>query len=301
MVERNDIALIIADHRMPGMTGVELLEETLKKHPDIIRIILTAYTDDKLVIEAINMGFVYSCIGKPWEIEEVKAIIREWIETYEIACASRELYTRTLLQSGIISREQLDSALEVQRTEKKKIGEILVERGMVSRSQLKEVLSLQRVGRRKLGDMLVDLGVISSDDVKLALGLQKYERRRLAEIFMNLGYADEDSIVSSYALQLGMPYVSLSQFTRRSELADLLPPKLAYKYTIVPVDRAGRVLVVATSEPLSDKAKSEIEEETGLKVMTVCSSHRDIEAALRQCYQDGYKPKYSDFPLLDKK
>jgi DNA-binding NtrC family response regulator len=106
MVERNDIALIIADHRMPGMTGVELLEETLKKYPDIIRIILTAYTDDKLVIEAINMGFVYSCIGKPWEIEEVKAIIREWIETYEIACASRELYTRTLLQSGIISREQ---------------------------------------------------------------------------------------------------------------------------------------------------------------------------------------------------
>lgn len=105
MIGQNDIALILTDHRMPGMTGVELLEKASQEHPDAIRIILTAYADDKPVIDAVNAGYVYSCIAKPWEPEEIKVIIKEWIEAYEVSRSSRELYTQTLLKSGIITRE----------------------------------------------------------------------------------------------------------------------------------------------------------------------------------------------------
>jgi len=298
IVEQNDIALIIADHRMPGMTGVELLEKTLQMYPDIISIIITAYANDKMVADAIDSGHVYSCISKPWEPERIRVTIREWIETYEHTRISRELYTRTLLDRGIISKEQLDNALQMQRTEKKRMGKILVEHGMVSRVQLTEALKLQESGRRKLGEILVELEIISSDDIKLALDLQRGERKRLTEVLVELGYCDEESIASSYALDLGMPYMSPSQFFSRPGLAELLPSKLAYRHAIVPIDVVGRVLVVATSEPLSDRAKSEIEKETGYKLMTVCSSHRDIEVALERYYQ---RPKYVDFPMLDRK
>jgi CheY-like chemotaxis protein len=298
MIEENDIALVLADHRMPGMTGVELLQKTLQEYPDVIRIILTAYASDKLVIDAIDMGHVYSCISKPWEPEEIRTTIREWIEAYEVTRTSRKLYTRTLLNSGVISKEQLDSALQVQRTGKKRIGTILVERGMVSRSHVNQALKLQVSGRKRLGEMLVELGVVSGNDLDLALDVQKRERRKLADILVDLGYCDEETIVSCYALDLGIPCISPSQFCSKPELAELLPSELAYKYTIVPVDKAGRVLVVAVSEPLSDGAKSEIEEKTGYKVMTVCSSHRDIESALEQCYQ---MPEHTDFPVLDRR
>lgn len=286
IMEQNDIALIIADYRMPGMTGIEFLEKTLQKYPDTIRIILTAYTDEKLLMDAINMGRVYSYATKPWEPEELKAMVREGIEAYELTRTSRELYTKTLLHAGVISGEQLDAALRLQRAKKKKIGEILIERGIITKSQLDSAMKLQESERKRLGEMLIGLGAISTGDLKLALGLQRHERRRLAEIFVDLGYADEESIFSCYALQLGMPYVSLSQFSSKPEITELLSSELAYKHIIVPVDTVGRVLVVAASEPLSDRAKSEVEKETGCRVMVVCTSHKDIEAALEQCYPD---------------
>lgn len=82
IMQQNDVALIIADHRMPGMTGVELLEKTLKKYPNTIRVILTSYTDEKLLMDAINVVHAHGYLIKPWEPEEVKSIVRKWMAIY---------------------------------------------------------------------------------------------------------------------------------------------------------------------------------------------------------------------------
>jgi CheY-like chemotaxis protein len=83
IMEQNDIGFIIADQRMPGMTGVEFLERTLQEYPDTIRIILTAYTDEKLLMDAINRVHVHGYISKPWEPEEILAILREGLRRQE--------------------------------------------------------------------------------------------------------------------------------------------------------------------------------------------------------------------------
>ena len=232
-MEQNDIALIITDLRMPGMTGIELLARVCRNHPCTTRIILTAYADvdAKLLMDAINVAHAYNYVAKPWDTEEIKTIVRQGIMAYEA-------WSRI-------------------RTERRRIGGILVNYGIISESQLETALEQQKPGGRMLGEILVDLG-----------------------------YTDEANIYSCYALQLGMPYVSLSQLPIEPKLAELLPMELAYKYTIVLINVVGEVLTVATSEPLSDEARSEIEAETGCKVTTVCSSLRDIEASLKQCYPD---------------
>jgi len=188
-------------------------------------------------MEAINTGHIYSYITKPWEPEELISIVREGTEVYERTRASR-----------MIPGEK-----------KKKIGQILIDYGMISETQLETALELQKAEKED-------------------------ERRKLGEILIDLGYADEESIFLCYSLQLGMPYVSLSQLSIKREVAELLPSELAYKHIIVPIDKVGRVIVVATSEPLTDAAVSEIEGETGHKVMAVCSSLRNIEAALEEYY-----------------
>jgi CheY-like chemotaxis protein len=233
IMEQNDIALIITDQRMPEMTGVELLAWVSRNYPFTTRIILTAYgdSDAKLLMDAINVAHAYSYVSKPWETEEMRAIVRQGIVAYEA-------WWRI-------------------KTEKRRIGEILVDNGVISVNQLEAALEQQKPGGRLLGEILVDLG-----------------------------YTDEASIYSCYALQLGMPYVSLSQLPVGPKFAELLPLELAYKHNIVPVDAVGGVLTVATSEPLSDEARSEIEEGTGYKVTVVCSLLRDVEAALKQCYPD---------------
>ncbi|MBD8487663.1 hybrid sensor histidine kinase/response regulator [Echinicola sp. CAU 1574] len=76
VAQNNEIHVVIADQRMPGMTGVEFFEKLVKIKPDPIRILLTGYSDIASVIDAINKGEVYRFIDKPWNIEQIKNAIK---------------------------------------------------------------------------------------------------------------------------------------------------------------------------------------------------------------------------------
>src|SRR5205823_8135824 len=56
LLEQHDVALLVTDQRMPGMTGIELLKRTAEFRPHMVRIILTGYTDIGALVEAINCG-----------------------------------------------------------------------------------------------------------------------------------------------------------------------------------------------------------------------------------------------------
>lgn len=91
IVKQQEIALVIADQRMPEMTGVEFLEKVLAINPCIIRIILTGYTDTASLIQAINKGHIYQYINKPWERHELRIIVKRAVESYELALENRRL------------------------------------------------------------------------------------------------------------------------------------------------------------------------------------------------------------------
>ena len=77
---------IVTDQRMPRMTGVELLREVRgsTKTPTTVGIILTAFTDVDVLIEAINLGQVYRYITKPWDAKEVRGVLQYAIERYHL-------------------------------------------------------------------------------------------------------------------------------------------------------------------------------------------------------------------------
>jgi signal transduction histidine kinase len=77
-----EIHVVIADQRMPGMSGTEFFEELVKLNPDPIRILLTGYSDIASVIDAINRGEVYRFIDKPWNIEQIKNSIKNAADIY---------------------------------------------------------------------------------------------------------------------------------------------------------------------------------------------------------------------------
>ncbi len=55
----NDVHLVISDQRMPEMSGIEFLAKVKGKHPDVIRIVLTGFTDVDSITDSINKGFHY--------------------------------------------------------------------------------------------------------------------------------------------------------------------------------------------------------------------------------------------------
>lgn len=79
---KDEIGLIITDQRMPGEKGVDLLEKTRRLHPQIIRILVTAYSDINAAIDAVNTGAIYKYINKPWDIAELKLTLKQGLEFF---------------------------------------------------------------------------------------------------------------------------------------------------------------------------------------------------------------------------
>lgn len=80
ILSENNIHIIITDQRMPNMTGVEFLEEVIEKYPTPIRILLTGYTDMSAIIDAVNKGSIFRYLNKPWDEEELEAVIEKAYE-----------------------------------------------------------------------------------------------------------------------------------------------------------------------------------------------------------------------------
>ena len=89
LARRGDsIALFLSDQRMPGMTGIELLEKTIAIFPDARRALLTAYADTEAAIRAINAARIHYYLTKPWDPPEEKLypvvddLLESWCSTY---------------------------------------------------------------------------------------------------------------------------------------------------------------------------------------------------------------------------
>ncbi|MBE9214909.1 response regulator [Plectonema cf. radiosum LEGE 06105] len=103
LAKEGDISVIISDQRMPMMSGTEFLSLTATQYPDIIRIILTGYTDVEDLVEAINAGKVFKYVTKPWEAEELKAVVRQALDTHNVLRARTHELTRTLRQESLLN------------------------------------------------------------------------------------------------------------------------------------------------------------------------------------------------------
>ena len=91
ILEREEIALIVADQVMPSMSGVEFLEKAIERNPGAIRMMLTGYADIGSLARAINDGRIYRYIAKPWEPDEVRLNVKRALEAYALTSENVQL------------------------------------------------------------------------------------------------------------------------------------------------------------------------------------------------------------------
>lgn len=84
LLQKYDVALLISDQRMPGMSGIELMKQTVALRPQMVKILLTGYTDVEALIESINCGLVYRYITKPWTNDDLRTTVVRALEHYEV-------------------------------------------------------------------------------------------------------------------------------------------------------------------------------------------------------------------------
>lgn len=84
LMDEIDFAVVVSDHRMPEMCGTDLLEKIKHQWPATIRILMTAYQEMNIILNAVNKGHIYNLIFKPWDEVELKRIIQTAVDDYTL-------------------------------------------------------------------------------------------------------------------------------------------------------------------------------------------------------------------------
>jgi signal transduction histidine kinase len=105
ILQEHEVHIVMTDQRMPEMTGVEFLSRIRGEHPDAIRLLFTGYADMKAVVDAINQGNVYRYISKPWDSDELQALMRQAAAQYDLIVERNRL-----LKELQVKNEELEKA-----------------------------------------------------------------------------------------------------------------------------------------------------------------------------------------------
>jgi response regulator RpfG family c-di-GMP phosphodiesterase len=92
-------AMVISDYKMPGMNGVEFLAEVAKVEPDTVRILLTAYANLDVALEAVNKGHIFRLLTKPCPKPVLGEVIKAGMRQYQLVKSEKELLEQTVTGS----------------------------------------------------------------------------------------------------------------------------------------------------------------------------------------------------------
>ena len=172
LLEEHDVALLLTDQRMPGMTGIELLKRTATLRPHMVRILLTGYTDVEALVEAINCGLVYFYFTKPWNNEELKLKVIRAREHYE---NNRKRNSLTLTNDRLTQRmAEMKSGIVLS------LSEMLTTRDAVASEHALRVRNCAAAIGEKLGLEPEEKGELAAAALLHDLGQLGIENRLLA-------------------------------------------------------------------------------------------------------------------------
>lgn len=258
------VQLIISDHRMPGMTGAELLKTVRDRYHDTIRIMLTGHADVHSIMGAVKEGAVYKFITKPWNDEDLRLTVSLALQQYVLMHENRNLKE--------LARQQ--------------------------QNKIKSFAGLFEQNRGQLGDILVSSSLI--DQQKLDLARKKNKKNEfLGDFFVRSGLLTESKIIAALQNHLGVESIDLREMNIPQNVARCLPKELCEKSRLVPVRLDGSTLTVAMADPSDIVTCDNIGRVTGLRVMPLLAASSQIVEKIQLAWSVGEQVGGYDFGELD--
>ncbi len=116
-----EVHLVITDQRMPGMSGTELLAVLQEKYPQVGRVLLTGFGDMDVAVDAINKGKVHRFASKPWDPTDIRHMVDEELERYDLVVGNERLTKDLLVKNAELLA--MNERLEEQKTAIEKLAE----------------------------------------------------------------------------------------------------------------------------------------------------------------------------------
>jgi type IV pilus assembly protein PilB len=145
-------------------------------------------------------------------------------------------------------------------------------------------MATAKTGKR-IGDLLLNAGVITEEQLNQALAEQKNNPGRLGSTLVRLGFVSNEELMNFLSVQLGTPAVDLNDIEINPEILKLIPANLASKHLILPINRIGSTLIVATCDPTDLSAIDDIKFITGYNIEITIASELSLKSAIDNFYQ----------------
>ncbi len=247
--ERQPVNLVVTDHRMPGMSGSELLRIVRKRWPETIRIMLTGYADISSIMGAVKEGAVYKFITKPWNDEDLRLTVSLALQQYVLMHENRRLK-------------------ELTRSQQQK---------------LKNYSGIFDENRGVMGKILLQEGVIRDEELDKAFK-ETQPGEFLSDTLVRLGITSESRILKAMQDNLKVEYIDLREVQLQSAAVKFLPRELCEKNRLLPVKLDGNQLTLAMADPSDIYKYDNISVMTGLKIIPLLAASSEILSQLKAFY-----------------
>jgi len=139
----------------------------------------------------------------------------------------------------------------------------------------------------KIGELLVRENLLTAEQLNNARDQARAKNERLGSQITALGYLDETELTDFVAKQYGVPSIDLNEFEIDQAVIQLIPEDVALKHNVLPVNRAGSTLIVATADPSNIFALDDIKFLTGYNIQPVVAAEDTIRAAIDRHYDQS--------------
>lgn len=157
ILKNEHVDIILSDHKMPVMDGVEFLKRSCQIHPECVRLLVTAYSDSGILIDAINYAKIDRYVKKPWEPLDLLNTIRTSMEVFQLKKENdrliqdlKELFSGTI--SAIIEALDAKDSFTLGRSRRVTFFSLTMAKYLN--------LPAEEVGKLELAGLLHDIGMI---------------------------------------------------------------------------------------------------------------------------------------------
>jgi type IV pilus assembly protein PilB len=138
---------------------------------------------------------------------------------------------------------------------------------------------------QRLGDLLLSANLIDEIQLRVALQEQADTGERLGSCLVHLGFIDEAVLAAFLSRQADLPCVNIQGLHIPEKILELIPKKLAFERSIIPIRRSGEVVYLAMADPFDEVAVQKAAEATGLTVVPMIAPEFRLKKSLERFYE----------------
>ncbi len=273
----NPADVVVAEHDMPGMTGVQLLSEVRDRLPGSVRMLLAAFDQVKTASEKSPRGSISAYLKKPWDDDELRNAI---LDALERRAAEDEL--DFIVRETGVTDQQVERARRVSKHLQKPVplSEILIELGFLSHEDYDRVQRLRR-SKMTVAEILKLDGILSADDFRSFLQAREREPHRTErELLVDAELATEEQYLRAYAAKHDIRYVEPEVGLVDSRLLAKTSLRYLQKQRVLPLNAVEGRLSVVVCNPEDTEIVAQLERIFELPIVPLISSSESIKRAL---------------------